>query len=56
MFGKDSWFRSMIHNCIVHPLLMFLPVRLSTRLHDKNANWAYKVVFDELKLEGIKKD
>ena len=47
-----NWLKSFVHNVIVHPLMQFLPRDLGTKLHDKNANWAFGLQrYDELKLE-----
>lgn len=35
------WIRDFIHNCLVHPLLPFLPTEMGDRLHDVNAQWAF---------------
>lgn len=31
-----------IHNCLVHPLLPFLPTETGDRLHYRNARWAFE--------------
>jgi len=50
-----KWFKDFSHNCIIHPLMMFLPVGLGTRMHDKNATWAYGLEkYPELALENPK--
>jgi hypothetical protein len=36
-----SWFKGFIHNGIVHPLMPWVPSRLGTWLHDRNADWAF---------------
>lgn len=52
MFGPNTWFRDFVHNSIVHPIMPFLPLKLSERLHDRNATWAFGLKrFDELELE-----
>lgn len=38
----NQWFKELIHNCIVHPLLPFLPKEKANALHDWNANWTFK--------------
>ena len=49
------WFKSFVHNCIVHPLMQFLPQKIGTKLHDSNAEWAFSLNrYDELKLERQK--
>lgn len=46
------WLKTFVHNCIVHPMLPFLPENFACLLHDRNANWAYGLgQYDELKLE-----
>lgn len=44
----DIWFRDFVHNCLVHPLLPFLPYGIGDQLHNINANWAYKETNEEL--------
>lgn len=36
-----QWLKAALHNCIAHPLIMFLPKKLVTPLHDKTAEWAF---------------
>lgn len=51
-----QWLKSFVHNCVVHPAMPFLPVKLANWLHDKNANWAFGLErYDEVGLEGKKK-
>lgn len=51
------WLKCFIHNVIVHPLMMFIPKDLAHKMHDRNADWAFDLArFDELKLEGVKKE
>lgn len=51
-----SYIKDFIHNVIVHPLMMLLPANLATKMHDKNANWAYGLNrYDEIKLEAAKR-
>lgn len=50
------WLKDFVHNCVVHPMMPFLPVKVANWLHDKNANWAFGVGrLDELALEDKKK-
>lgn len=50
-----QWLKGFVHNCVVHPVMPFLPVRVANWLHDKNANWAFSLGrYDELVLEGKK--
>lgn len=47
-----QWLKDFVHNCVVHPAMPFLPVRVANWLHDKNANWAFGLErFDEVGLE-----
>lgn len=51
-----KWLKSFVHNCVVHPMMPFLPVKAADWLHDKNATWAFGLYkFDELNLEAEKK-
>ena len=34
-------FKELTHNLIVHPLMCFLPERVGTQLHDRNAKWCW---------------
>lgn len=36
-----KWIKDFVHNCIVHPLLPFLPEQVGDRLHRQNAIWAF---------------
>jgi hypothetical protein len=31
----------IVHNCLIHPLLPFLPARVARKLHEAHANWAF---------------
>ena len=47
-----KWLKCFTHNCIVHPLMMFMPTKLAHELHDRNADWAFDLNrCDELTLE-----
>ena len=47
------WIKSFVHNCLVHPLMQFLPAQVGTELHDRNANWAFGLErHDEIALES----
>ncbi len=51
-----NWFKSFVHNCVVHPAMMFMPKKWAHELHDRNADWAFDLNrYDELKLENQKK-
>ena len=50
-----NWLKSFVHNCIVHPLMMFMPKKWAHEMHDRNADWAFNLNrYDELKLEQQK--
>lgn len=36
-----SWWRDFVHNCIVHPILPFIPRKVGDALHERNGHWAY---------------
>jgi len=36
-----KWLKAFVHNCLVHPLMMFLPTGLAHSMHDANAAWAF---------------
>ena len=36
-----SLLKDIVHNCLIHPLLPFLPKELGDVLHDVNAAWAF---------------
>ena len=47
-----KWFKEFTHNCIVHPLMMFLPREWGDELHDRNADWAFGPErYDEIVIE-----
>lgn len=47
-----KWLKDFVHNCVVHPAMPFLPVKVANWLHDKNANWAFGLErYDEVWLE-----
>jgi len=33
--------KEFVHNVIVHPLMMFMPVKWGNWMHDTNAEWAF---------------
>lgn len=50
-----NWLKCFVHNCIVHPLMMFMPKKWAHEMHDRNADWAFSLDrYDELKLEQQK--
>ena len=47
-----SWGKDFIHNCLVHPLMPFMPKQTANRFHDWNATWAFGLErYNELNLE-----
>ena len=47
-----KWLKELVHNAVVHPLMMVLPENLATELHDRNADWAFGAErYDEVALE-----
>lgn len=47
-----TYLKQFIHNAIIHPLMMFMPVKAAHIIHDKNANWAFSLNrYDEITLE-----
>jgi len=48
-----QWLKDFVHNCIVHPAMMFMPSELATKMHDKNADWAFgqETRYNELEIE-----
>ena len=36
-----QWLLSVLHNCIVHPLMPFVPSRIGNTMHDVTATWAF---------------
>ena len=53
-----QWLKDFTHNCIVHPIMMFIPKKLACEIHDRNADWCWGKDHhtDELFLEGFKDD
>ncbi len=49
-----QWLKDFTHNCIVHPLMMFMPKKWAHALHDRNADWCWgkENHVDELTLEN----
>ena len=37
-----QWGREFVHNCLIHPLLPFLPRRVGDALHERNGKWAFR--------------
>ena len=48
-----KYFKEFTHNCLVHPMMMFIPRKWGDALHDRNADWAFgkKTRLDEIALE-----
>lgn len=36
-----QWTKEFVHNCIVHPMLPFLPKKWAIKLHNVNADWTF---------------
>ena len=34
--------KEFTHNCIIHPLIFFLPEEMGDKLHDVSARWTWK--------------
>lgn len=50
-----QWLKDFSHNCIVHPMMMFLPKKFAHKLHDRNANWVFGLDrCDKLTLESVR--
>ena len=48
-----AYTKEFIHNVVVHPLMMVLPSKYATKMHDINATWAFGLnKYDEIALEG----
>ena len=45
-----NWFNDFVHNCLVHPLMPFMPVDTATKFHD----WHATKIWGENKLDEIK--
>ncbi|WP_333954177.1 hypothetical protein [Psychrobacter sp. S4(2024)] len=37
-----QYLKEFVHSGVVHPLMMFLPSKYRKRVHDWNADWAFK--------------
>jgi hypothetical protein len=42
-----SWVKVAIHNCLIHPLIPFIPKACAAQLHERNGKWAYSEDEDE---------
>ena len=51
-----QWLKDFTHNCIVHPMMMFMPKKWANQLHERNADWCWgkENHVDELTLEGVR--
>jgi len=48
-----AYIKEFIHNVVVHPLMMVLPSKYATKMHDINATWVFGLnKYDEIALEG----
>ena len=57
MKNIKQWLKDFTHNCIIHPLLMFLPADIGTKIHNKHSDWCWgKEHYGELDLEKEKKN
>ena len=36
-----QWLKELFHNCVMHPLLPFLPKKLGDDWHERNGIWTY---------------
>lgn len=36
-----QWIKEVIHNCIIHPMLPFLPLHWAIQLHQWNGKWTF---------------
>lgn len=36
-----QWLKDFVHNCVVHPMMPFLPTGLANALHEVNGSWAF---------------
>lgn len=53
-----QWLKEVLHNCVVHPIMPFLPVKLACELHDRNADYTFgkQNRFDEIAIESAMKE
>lgn len=49
-----QWLKEFVHNCVVHPMMPFLPTSLANVLHDLNGQWLagklFRISGEEIKL------
>ena len=36
-----QWLKELLHNCVIHPILPFLPRRWAIALHRWNGEWTF---------------
>lgn len=48
-----QWLKEFTHNCLIHPLMMFVPQKVACSMHDRHADWCFGSDnrYDELALE-----
>lgn len=37
-----QWLKEFVHNCLVHPVLPFLPKEMAKKLHQQHGDWTFK--------------
>ena len=37
-----QWLKGFVHNCLIHPMLPFLPEKFGDNLHEKTGAWAFE--------------
>ena len=46
-----AYIKEFIHNVVVHPLMMVLPSKYATKMHDINATWVFGLnKYDEINI------
>lgn len=53
-----QWLKEVLHNCVVHPIMPFIPSKLACELHDRNADYTFgkQNRFDEIAIETAMKE
>lgn len=53
-----QWLKEILHNCVVHPIMPFIPSKLACELHDRNADFTFgkQNRFDEIAIETAMKE
>jgi hypothetical protein len=36
-----QWLKEFVHNCLVHPLLPFMPSEYANKLHEWHGDWTF---------------